>query len=101
MKKFLPDLEMPEKLLDRIIGDALQEYPLERGRILAGKDGKITGFYPMVNMEKSSLGYRMEPEEQVRVFQEIERNGLELSAIYRSHPHTCAFPTRTDTQSGN
>jgi proteasome lid subunit RPN8/RPN11 len=101
MKKFLPDLEMPEELLNRIIGDARQEYPLESCGILAGKDGKITGSYPIVNTEKNSSGYRMEPEEHLRVFQEIERNGLELSAIYHSHPHTGAFPTQTDIQSGN
>jgi proteasome lid subunit RPN8/RPN11 len=76
MKKFLPDLEMPEELLNRIRGDAIQEYPLESCGILAGKDEKIIGFYPMVNTEKSSSGYRMEPEEQLRVFQEIESNGL-------------------------
>ncbi len=38
----------------------------------------------------------MEPEEQLRVFQEIERKGLELSAIYHSHPHTAAFPSQRD-----
>jgi len=38
----------------------------------------------------------MEPEEQLRVFQEIEKEGLELSAIYHSHPHTAAFPSPRD-----
>jgi proteasome lid subunit RPN8/RPN11 len=101
MKKFPPDLEIPEELLNRIIEDARQEYAPENCGILAGNDGKITGFYPMVNTEKSSSGYRMEPEGQLRVFQEMERHGFELSAIYHSHPHTGAFPTQTDTQSGN
>ncbi len=47
MKKFLPDLEIPEELLNRIVEHARQEYPLESFGILAGKDGKITSFYPM------------------------------------------------------
>jgi len=38
----------------------------------------------------------MEPEEQVRVFQEIEKEGLELLAVYHSHPHTAAFPSQRD-----
>ena len=38
----------------------------------------------------------MEPEEQLRVFQEIEKKGLEVSAIYHSHPHTAAFPSQRD-----
>jgi proteasome lid subunit RPN8/RPN11 len=96
MNKFLPDLEIPEELLNRIIKHAHQEYPLESCGILAGKDGKIMSFYPMVNAEKSSSCYLMEPEEQLKVFLEIERKGLELSAIYHSHPHTAAFPSQRD-----
>jgi proteasome lid subunit RPN8/RPN11 len=96
MKKFLPDLEIPEGLLKRVIEHARREYPLESCGILAGKDGKITDFYPMVNTEKSSSFYLMEPEEQLRVFLEMERKGLELSAIYHSHPHTAALPSQRD-----
>jgi proteasome lid subunit RPN8/RPN11 len=96
MKKDLPHLEIPEDLLNWIIEHARQEYPLESCGILAGKNGKIIRFYPMGNKEKSSSCYLMEPEEQVRVFQEIEKEGLELSAIYHSHPHTAAFPSQRD-----
>jgi proteasome lid subunit RPN8/RPN11 len=96
MKKFLPDLEIPEELLKRIIEHARQEYPLESCGILAGKDGRITNFYPMVNTKKSSSSYLMEPEEQLRVFLEMEKGGLELSAIYHSHPHTAAYPSQRD-----
>jgi len=96
VKKNLPDLEIPKDLLNRIIEHARQEYPLESCGILAGKKGKITKFYPMANTKKSSSCYLMEPEEQLRVFQEIEKEGLELSAIYHSHPHTAAFPSQRD-----
>jgi proteasome lid subunit RPN8/RPN11 len=96
VKKNLPDLEIPEDLLSRIIEHARQEYPLESCGILAGKNGKINKFYPMVNTKKSSSCYLMEPEEQFRVFQEIEKEGLELSGIYHSHPHTAAFPSQRD-----
>jgi proteasome lid subunit RPN8/RPN11 len=96
VKKNLPDLEIPENLLNKIIEHARQEYPLESCGILAGKNGKIIKFYPMVNTNKSSFCYLMEPEEQLRVFEEIEKEGLELSAIYHSHPHTAAFPSQRD-----
>jgi proteasome lid subunit RPN8/RPN11 len=96
VKKDLPDLEIPEHLLNRILEHARQEYPLESCGILAGKLGKITKFYPLGNTEKSSSCYLMEPEEQLRVFQEIEKEELELSAIYHSHPHTAAFPSQRD-----
>ena len=96
MTKNLPNLEIPEDLLNRIIEHARQESPLECCGILAGKNGKITKFYPMRNTKRSSTCYLMEPEEQFRVFQEIEKEGLELTAIYHSHPYTAAFPSQRD-----
>ena len=96
VKEDLPGLEIPQDLMNRIIEHARQEYPLESCGILAGKKGKIIRFYPMGNTEKSSSRYLMEPEEQLRVFREIEKEGLELSAIYHSHPHTAAFPSQRD-----
>ena len=50
----------------------------------------------MGNTKKSSCCYLMEPEEQLRVFQDIEKEGSELLAIYHSHPHTAAFPSQRD-----
>jgi len=99
MKKNLPDLEIHEDLLSRLIENARQEYPLESCGILAGKNGKITKLYSMENTQKSSSCYLMAPEEQLRVFQEIEEEGLELSAIYHSHPHSPAFPSQRDVDS--
>jgi len=96
LEKMLPDLEIPEPLLGRLVDHARQEYPLESCGILAGKMGKITRFFPMENIEKSRFSYLMEPEEQLRVFREIEEDGLELSAIYHSHPHSPAFPSQRD-----
>ncbi len=79
-----------------MIEHACQEYPLESCGILAGKEGKITDFYPMVNTEKSASCYLMEPEEQLRVLLHMEKTGTELSAIYHSHPHSAAFPSQRD-----
>ena len=42
MKKILPDLEIPEDLLSRVIEHARREYPLEGCGLLAGKNAKIT-----------------------------------------------------------
>jgi proteasome lid subunit RPN8/RPN11 len=96
MEKIFPDLEIPEDLLSRLIEHARQKYPLESCGILVGKNGKITRVYSMENIEKSSSSYLMAPEEQLRVFREIEEEGLELSAIYHSHPHSPAFPSQRD-----
>jgi len=96
MKKILLDLEIPESLWSRVVEHARREYPLESCGILAGKNGKITRVYSMKNTEKSSSSYLMAPEEQLKVFREVEEEGLELSAIYHSHPHSQAFPSQRD-----
>jgi len=96
MKKIFPDLEIPEDLLSRVIEHARQGYPLESCGLLAGKNGKITKVYSLENTEKSSSSYLMAPEEQLKVFREVEEEGLELSAIYHSHPHSPAFPSQRD-----
>lgn len=96
MKKLLPDLEISEDLLSRVVEHARREYPLESCGLLAGKKGKITKVYSIENTEKSSSSYLMAPEEQLRVFREVEEEGLELSAIYHSHPHSPALPSQRD-----
>lgn len=98
MEKDLPDLEISEIFLDKIIEHAQRAYPLECCGILAGKGGKIRRIYPMRNVEESQFSYFMDPEEQLRVFQEIEEAGLEVSSIYHSHPASPAYPSSRDIE---
>jgi proteasome lid subunit RPN8/RPN11 len=57
MEKILPDLEIPEDLLNRIIEHARRGYPKECCGILAGKGRRISRLYPMENTEKSLSSY--------------------------------------------
>lgn len=38
----------------------------------------------------------MDTQEQFWVFKNMRHNGLEVIAIYHSHPHTEAYPSPTD-----
>lgn len=96
MLKDLSNLTIPEVFLDKIIEHARREYPLECCGILAGKKGKIIRVYSLENIEKSPFSYRVEPEKQFRVFRAIEEDGLELSAIYHSHPYSPPYPSQRD-----
>ena len=40
----------------------------------------------------------MLPEEQLEVFREIEKEHLDMIAIYHSHPHTIPFPSKRDVR---
>ena len=52
--------------------------------------------YKMKNTDKSRTSYFMDPQEQMRVFKEMRVKGVEMQAIYHSHPNYPAYPSRTD-----
>lgn len=89
-------LRLPERFSEQIVEQARAEYPNEACGLLAGRDGEATRIYPMANAERSPVIYRMEPKEQLKVFNEIENEGLELVAIYHSHTRSPAYPSNTD-----
>lgn len=89
-------LRMPKRFADAIVAQARSEYPNEACGLLAGKDGVATHLYRMTNAERSPVIYRMDPKEQLRVFNEIDDEGIELVAIYHSHTRSAAYPSATD-----
>ncbi len=70
--------------------------PLEACGLVAGRDGVSVAVYPIPNMLHSPTRYRMEPRAQVRAFFAMEAAGLELLAIYHSHPQGPPVPSATD-----
>ena len=40
----------------------------------------------------------MSPLDQLKVFEEMEKESMEMIAIYHSHPHTIPFPSETDVK---
>ena len=51
-----------------------------------------------MNEEKSTTRYFMSPRDQLRVFEEMEKESMEMIAIYHSHPQTIPFPSETDVK---
>ncbi len=89
-------IEIPTDIRDAIVQHAIAGLPNEACGVLAGPDGQITHFFPMANADQSPLTYRLEATEQLRVFNEIDDKGWELSGIVHSHTHTQAVPSPTD-----
>ena|SRR5438067_512004 len=89
-------MRLERAFADAIVTQALAEHPNEACGLLAGRDGAATRVFPMTNAERSPVIYRMEPAEQLRVFNQIDEAGLELVAIYHSHTRSPAYPSSTD-----
>ncbi|MEM3476354.1 MAG: M67 family metallopeptidase, partial [Candidatus Bathyarchaeia archaeon] len=86
--------------LKKIVFHAMREFPNEACGIIAGKKvGEkklVKKVYEVKNRIKSPIRYEMDPEEQLKIFQEIEKNSLEILGFYHTHPHSNASPSEID-----
>jgi len=83
-----------QKMLDH----AKRESPLECCGLLGGKDKTVQKSFELQNTEKSPVLYSMSPQEQMKVFEEMEKESMEMIGIYHSHPRTIPFPSETDVK---
>ena len=91
-------LRLPRDFADRIIDQARSEHPNEACGLLAGSDGTATRLFAMTNAERSPVIYRIDPKDQLRAFNEIDEDGLQLVGIYHSHTRSPAYPSDTDVR---
>ena len=91
-------VRIPQRIFREMVNHALRKAPLECCGILAGKGRTIRRMYEMGNADESRSTYSMLPEEQLEVFREIEKEHLDMIAIYHSHPHTIPFPSKRDVR---
>jgi proteasome lid subunit RPN8/RPN11 len=91
------DLTLSSDMLDQIIQHATTAYPREACGLLVGRD-TASRFLPMKNIAASSSEYEMDPAELITALREIRQAGETLLAIFHSHPHGPAEPSKTDIQ---
>ena len=92
----MAQLIVPRHLLDEVISHCQETYPKEACGILAGKGGIVQRVYKMRNIENSCVSYMMDPNEQFSIMKEIKKSGLDMTAIYHSHPDLEAYPSQKD-----
>ncbi len=73
-----------------MVAQAKAQAPVEACGILAGRGDRVEKLYEMTNVDNSSDHFMMEPKEQFAVAKDIRSAGLEMLAIYHSHPATPA-----------
>jgi proteasome lid subunit RPN8/RPN11 len=72
------------------------EAPLEACGMLGGKQEVVELVLPVKNAAASRIRFQMEPKAQLRALEQIEGEGLELLAIFHSHPKGPSMPSATD-----
>jgi proteasome lid subunit RPN8/RPN11 len=91
-------ITLPQEFAQEMVAQAKEEAPYEACGIIAGKEGRAVKLYRTANAEHSTTTYRLVPEEQYRIFVEMEKKGWELYGIYHSHPVSPAYPSPRDIE---
>jgi proteasome lid subunit RPN8/RPN11 len=81
-----------QEMLDHV----RQHVPMEACGLLAGKQDRVAKVIPVWNQLQSPVRFSMDPYEQLKAFDWIESNGLELIGIFHSHPAGPETVSETD-----
>lgn len=90
-------LLIEKKVYDEMLEHCIKSFPYEACGILAGKE-KVTDIYRIKNIESSYVSYFMEPIEQLKAMKDIRTKGINMIAIYHSHPYGNAYPSQKDRE---
>jgi [CysO sulfur-carrier protein]-S-L-cysteine hydrolase len=95
-------LVVPDLLLDILFRDARAAAPLECCGLLAGHIadgvGIVTTRFTIGNDGASPTAYETNARDMLRAFRAMRESGIELLAIYHSHPASEPVPSRRDIE---
>ncbi len=118
----MPDLSIPQRILDDIVAHARELAPYECCGLLAGRDGAVTDLYRITNVvalegaaqlasfddaklshlerltpqERAEIAFVMDARDLALAQKDMRKKGLQLQVVYHSHPHDPARPSVTD-----
>ena len=72
--------------------------PEEACGILAGADETVASVHPAENVMHSPVAYRVNPADQIRIFNEIYDRNLDDIGYFHSHPFSEPYPSPTDVR---
>ncbi len=96
MSKRADALRVTADCFEEMIRHAITVAPEECCGLLAGDGYVAWRLFPLENELHSPVAYSASPRSLIEAFREMRRCGLELMAIYHSHPTSPAEPSQTD-----
>jgi proteasome lid subunit RPN8/RPN11 len=83
--------------LETMLAHLRASLPHEGCGLLAGRAGRVTHVLTANNVSSRPLvEYEMDPYQQLRHFEWLDDQGLDLVGIFHSHPVGPAYPSPTD-----
>jgi proteasome lid subunit RPN8/RPN11 len=89
-------LTLSQKQWNEMRVHVAQQVPLEACGLLAGKNDCVKKVILVRNQAQSPVRFVMDPYEQLKAFDWIESNGLDLLGIFHSHPAGPETASATD-----
>lgn len=91
-------LKLRRAHVDAMIAHARADHPDEACGVIVGPAGSDdpVRLVSMLNADRSPTFFRFDPQEQLRLYREMDDRGEEIVVIYHSHTATDAYPSRTD-----
>jgi [CysO sulfur-carrier protein]-S-L-cysteine hydrolase len=92
-----------------MVAQALSELPNECCGLLAGtiqqtgetrvlRVGKVERVYPLVNAAARPVEYLSDPKSMFAAVRDMWKRGIDILAVYHSHPTSRPIPSRTDLE---
>lgn len=89
-------IRIPQKIYDAIKELARKDAPNETCGYLGGTGDTVTELFGMTNVDHSPEHFSFDPEEQFKVMERTEELGIQILAVYHSHPETPARMSQED-----
>lgn len=89
-------LIIPRHIFDGMVAHCRAGLPDEACGILAGTGSEVAVLYTMTNADPSPVSYLMEPGEQFTAFRDMREKGMQMLAVFHSHPQSPAYPSAKD-----
>jgi proteasome lid subunit RPN8/RPN11 len=89
-------MRIARSMLDEIVAQARDEAPNECCGIVGSRDGQAVTLFKARNARASPLAYDIDGRDLLRIYDEIDENGLQVGIIYHSHTRSDPEPSQTD-----
>jgi proteasome lid subunit RPN8/RPN11 len=98
MNDAVPEVRLQHAMHDEIIEHARAEAPRECCGIIGGREGELTELHRMTNLYPGEDFYEPDGMEVYERYRDLDDRGLEIAAIYHSHPVSVAYPSVRDVE---
>ncbi|MHB9155809.1 MAG: Mov34/MPN/PAD-1 family protein, partial [Endomicrobiales bacterium] len=89
-------MKIPQEIVEQIYAQGEKESPNEACGYLIGAGGTAVKAIPLTNTDHSPEHFSLDPKEQFSAVRQTRAEGLEIMAVYHTHPGTPARPSAED-----